>query len=333
MSPVDTLKQERPSGRCNVGGFYVEPDRLPGLVRLLERLGDDALAGRNYVQSNTGMAGGEGWLNDLSGAHETVVSHTREWLRSLHDPTAVKFAGSVDSAVTYYRTTDEGEASRMDGMGESFSSRLDVPNPGTDYFVRHSGVGAFEDVTEPEDHYAAVPDYNDHDEFRYEPSYYDLASVASLGRDAIFKATEFLASMGMLDRAYDPYELVLKPVVGDWAGYRRSADVYRNVADALVAMCSNLYHCQVGMSGVWRGNAAEACSVQIGRLSDGISEAYGPLHGIADQYESAAQGQAEFRTTVGQLISDLIDAAVVLGIAIAGGAATSWTGKIGRAHV
>lgn len=132
--------------------------------------------------------------------------------------------------------------------------------------------------------------------------------------------------MGMLDRAYDPYELVLKPVVGDWAGFRRSADVYRYVAEALVAMCSNLCHAQVGLAAVWRGNAADACNVHIGRLSSGIGESHGPLNGIADEYEKAAQGQADFRHTVAQLISDLIDAAIVLGIAIAGGAATSWTG-------
>lgn len=306
--------------------FYVEPAALAGLVNLLNRLADDAKAGDSYVLNNTGMTGGEGWLNDLSGAHESVVNHTRQWLQSLENPAAAGFAGSVDRAVTYYKNTDQAEAERLDATTDSYSGMLDVPNPGTDYWVRHSGVATFGDVTEPEDAYQTPPDYNDHEDFRYHPSYWDVASAASLGRDAIFKATEFLAGMGLLDRAYDPYELVLKPVVGDWAGFRSAADVYRNVARALTQMCSNLYHAQVSMSSVWRGNAADACSVHISRLSKGIGEGYGPLNGIAEEYEEAAQGQADFRHAVAQLISDLIDAAIVLGIAIAGGAATSWTG-------
>src|SRR5690606_9451919 len=309
-----------------MASFYVEPAQLAGLVKLLERLGEDARAGDRYVLGNTGMAGGEGWLNDLSGAHESVVDHTRQWLEALYDPAASKFAGAVGRAVTYYLQTDQAEAERLDAAARSYSGLLDLPNPGTDYWVRHAGVGAFDDVNEPEEAYRTPPDYNDHEEFRYQPSYWDVVSVASLGRDAIFKATEFLASMGMLDRAYDPYELVLKPVVGDWAGFRRAADVYRNVAEALTYMSIILYHARVSLPSVWRGTAADGCNVHIGRLSSGILEGHGPLHLIADEYEKAAQGQADFRHAVAQLISDLIDAAVILVVAVAAGGATSWTG-------
>ncbi|HEY8474107.1 MAG TPA: hypothetical protein VIL37_15930 [Natronosporangium sp.] len=295
-------------------------------MRLLERLSGDADAGVHYVVGNTGMAGGEGWLNDLSGAHESVVNHTKEWLSELENPAASVSAGAVDRALTYYKGTDQANAAQLDATIDSYASMLDISNPGTDYWIRHADVPAFGDVVEPEDAYATPPDYNDHEDFRYQPTYYDMISIASMARDAIFKATEFLASIGWLERAYDPYELVLKPVVGDWAGFRRCADVFRNIADALIDMCSNLYHAQLCMSTAWRGNAADACNVHLGRLHDGIADAYQPLRAIADEYEQAANGQAEFRTTVATLISDLIDAAIVLAIAIAGGSATSWTG-------
>ncbi|MFS8522354.1 MAG: hypothetical protein FWJ87_13455 [Micromonosporaceae bacterium] len=222
-----------------MSSFYVEPTQLAGLARMLERLAEDARVGDRYVLGNTGTAGGEGWLNDLSGAHESVVNQTRQWVQSL------------------------------------------------------------EEAYPP-------PDYNDHGQFRYQPSYWDVVSIASLGRDAILKATEFLARMGMLDRAYDPYELVLKPVVGDRAGFRRAADVYRNVAQALIFMSNNLYHARVSLPSVWRGNAADGCNVHLDRLSKGILDGYAPLHRIADEYEKAAQGRADFRVTVAQLISDLI---------------------------
>src|SRR5690606_5515988 len=293
---------------------------------MLERLAEDARAGDQYVLGNTGMAGGEGWLNDLSGAHESVVNHTRQWLQSLYDPVAIKFAGAVDRAATYYQRTDRAEAERLDAAARSYAGLLNPPNPGTDYWDSYTGLGAFDDTSEPEEAYRTPPDYNDHDEFRYQPSYWDVVSIASLGRDAIFMATDFLARMGMLDRAYDPYELVLKPVVGDWAGFRRAADVYRNVAQALIFMSNNLYHARVSLPSVWRGYAADGCNVHLDRLSRGILDGYAPLHRIADEYEKAAQGQADFRVAVAQLISDLIDAAIILVVAVAAGSATSWSG-------
>lgn len=306
--------------------FYVEPAVLSGLAGLLERIGNDAREGRRYVQHNTGLSGGEGWLNVLSGAHDTVVSHTTQWLLELYDPATIKLSGTVEQTVERYRSTDTEEAARMDAAAPSYRSQVNTPNLGTDYYVRNAGTAAFGDVAEPAEHYRGIADYNTAEEFRYEPSWADLASVSGLGRSAVIKSTEFLSSIGMLDRSYDPYDLVLKPVVGDWAGFRGTADVMRHLADAIVAMSANLLHAQASLPSCWRGNAADGCSVHIQRLRGALGETYAPLHGIADRYEEAAQGQADFRAAVAQLLGDLIDAAAILVLAIAGGAAFAWTG-------
>jgi uncharacterized protein YukE len=134
-----------------------------------------------------------------------------------------------------------------------------------------------------------------------------------------------MATVGWIERAYDPYDLALKPVVGDWAGFRGCADMFRNLDEALQTMSGNLHRSQTSMSEVWRGNAADSCHVHLGRIRLALADTQPALVGIADRYQEAADGQAEFRVVVAQLLDDLIDAAIILVAAVAAGTVTAKT--------
>jgi hypothetical protein len=306
-----------------MSSFYVDPDELTRLSGMLSRLSEHALAGRGYVQDNTGLAGGEGWLNRLSGAHETVVGNTLDWLAGLSNPLAVMSADAVHRAADHYRSTDHTEAARLDAAAHSHASLLDIPDPTGDHFLHvFAWRSRFDDVLDPQDHYRAPPDYHADDDYRYQPQWHDRFSFAGLGREAVLRATEFLAGCGMLDRAYDPYEFALKPVVGDWAGFRACADVFRNLAVALAVASGNVHRAQVVLPEVWRGRAADSCNVHLGRVRRVLAEAGPALHALADRYQEAADGQAAFRRVVTQAIDELIDAAILLMIAVVAGAVT-----------
>ena len=123
--------------------------------------------------------------------------------------------------------------------------------------------------------------------------------------------TESLGTaLGVCDRAYDPFEVVLKPLCGDWAGLRACADVYRNVGIAATEMATNIRWATQNAEEAWQGNAANHAMVHLLSLAKGLEAAKPPLEEIAEEYESAAKGANEFSASIGVLLSDLGDAAI-----------------------
>ena len=101
----------------------------------------------------------------------------------------------------------------------------------------------------------------------YQPSWFDLLSPTSLARDAIWKLTGVAARVGILDRAYDPFEFIVCPFVGDWAGLLRCAEVFDHVADLLRDEARALNGADAMVAEVWTGNAAAMCRANLGDFS------------------------------------------------------------------
>lgn len=286
-------------------GFSVEPDAVKALSKQVDRLEEHAIQGKSYVGSHTDIDfTGEGLINLISGGHREVQDQVEHFLRKLAEPTASTTAEALVDAARYYRSTDDGAA-----------ERLDATFPENDVAEARRGLeevtvqaGAFEDVADPTGNFQAPKDY--HDQLAYEPKWWDLASPSSAIRSAILKVTELGTTVGVCDRAYDVYELVLKPVVGDWAGMRASADVFRNAGAAAEDMSANVRWSAHSMEEVWTGNAASSCQVHLLELAKALDSAKDPLGTIADEYESAAEAARDLRDALGPLVSDAGDAAM-----------------------
>lgn len=286
-------------------GFSVVPSDVSALGKQQERLQDDAVKGKSYVTNNTDLGlTGEGLINLVTGGHRNVQSEVENFLAKLADPTASNTAQALAAAARYYRSTDDDQAAAMDRT-----------YPGVDVGAAKRGgrevtaeVGAFADITDPEEHYQPPKDYNG--EFPYEPNWKDIISPGSLLRDAIWKVTEAATALGICDRPYDPFEVVLKPLCGDWAGLRACADVYRNVGAATTAMATNIRWSVQGLEESWTGNAADSATVHLLTLAKALESAKGPLESIAKEYESAANGANEFSASIGVLLADITDAAI-----------------------
>ncbi|MDV6012325.1 hypothetical protein [Haloechinothrix sp. LS1_15] len=286
-------------------GFSVDPDAVAALSKQMERLQEHATAGKSYVGSHTEISfTGEGLINLIAGGHREVQGQVEHFLSRLAEPTAATMSEALIDAARYYRSTDHASAEQLDGTypgSDVAAARRDVDEVSAQ-------AGAFEDVTDPTSHYTAPKDY--HDELAYEPSWWDIASPSAMIRNAILKVTELGAMVGACDRGYDIYELILKPVCGDWAGMRACADVFRNVARAAEDMSENIRWSTQGMTDVWTGNAADGCQVHLLELARALDSAAEPLDAIAGEYQAAADGARDFRDALGPVISDAGDAAL-----------------------
>ncbi|MFC6865527.1 hypothetical protein [Haloechinothrix salitolerans] len=301
-------------------GFSVEPDAVAGLSKQFDRLAEHATQGRSYVANHTDLdLTGEGLINLIAGGHQQVQDQVEQFLKSLADPTATSTAGALDAAAKYYRATDDANARELDATYPCVD--VGAAKVGTERV--EANVGAFQEVADPTARYQPPQDYNE--EMPYEPHWSDLASPTSLVRDAIWNVTGAAASLGICDRAYDPFEVFLKPVVGDWAGMRGCADVFRNVSAAVTEMADNTRWYAQSLPGAWTGNAADSCQVHLFVLAKSLESARQPLEDIAKEYEGAAVGAQKLSSSIGVLLSDIADAA----LAAAASAAVSGAGATG----
>ncbi|MGQ0775594.1 MAG: hypothetical protein ACT4NY_14440 [Pseudonocardiales bacterium] len=85
--------------------------------------------------------------------------------------------------------------------------------------------------------------------------------------------TGVAASLGICDRACDPYEVILKPLIGDWVGVRACADVFRNLADAVRDMGTNALWGSLSAETVWTGQAASGCVAYLVAVSKALFNA------------------------------------------------------------
>jgi hypothetical protein len=308
--------------------FHAAPEDIRSFGKLVGKQAGHADACQSHIFDHTGLQGGEGWLNELSGAHETLVADSRQWFLDLSKYTFEAAELAILNSADYYETTDTQNAEGFDAELIGYETAPPVAQGSDTRFYNEtvSRYGTFGEPADPEESLETPPDYAAEGQWRWEPNWSDYVSVASIGRGAIVAATETLASIGWLDRAYDPYEFILKPAIGDWAGFRGSADAYRNTAAALRLIRTNLNHGRAGLSTAWKGNAADSCEFFLAEVCAVLPEAADVLDDIADEYESAAQGAKDYSSTVGAIISNLVDAAIVFAAAVAGGAATAATG-------
>jgi len=286
--------------------FSVNTSALAGLPTLLARMQEDARAAKAYLDAETDINWtGEGIINILSGGHRNVQDQVRTFLGTVESVVAGPTAEVVRASIDYYERTETANAEALDRTYPAVN--LTESKQGTVPLL--PGVAHFTDAVEPQERLKPPPDYNT--AFPHEPQWYDIVSPGALLRDAIWTVTGAAASLGICDRAYDPYEVILKPLIGDWAGVRGCADVFRNLADATSDMGMNLLWGSQSAETAWTGQAAAGCVAHLVAGTKGLVNAQQPLRGIAQEYEGLANSMNEFRNTIAQLLNDIADAAVM----------------------
>lgn len=302
--------------------FYINYDAVGQFTALIDRVADRATNYESYFNKYTTLEDGEGWFNNLSGAHETVVETTSKWLAGLSHPVMSRMSYTVRRARLSFHDVDSDAAVKIDALVEEREVLLGpAPNSFTNDYIstmlESAGVeidryeGAFE-----EPRISELPKPGDHEDLPSEPPYAPTIDVATAIRQSIISVTRALTWIGLMSQPWDPYEAAVKAVVGDWAGLARTAEVLRTVGKAVDDEAFNIDRARHLLEPFWRGRAADACVVLLGSVVEPTQSAREGFNNMADEYDKAAEGAADFRHAVESVLDAIIDAAAVLAITI-----------------
>lgn len=282
--------------------FSVNLSALGGLPPCLDRRESDLKTARHYLRANTTLRYGSG-LATMSGRHEEVVCAIERYL----DDAAGNYAGTdalrLREAINAYRYADSRATQRADAALPAW--RTAVPPPPPSASSRQLGPAIFEDTDTPTT--TLVPPADHHVDMPYQPSWFDLLSPGSTLRDIIWYTSGFAARLGLLERAYDPFECLVGPYVGDWAGLLRCAEVFDRVGDLLTGVASTIAGADELVPRIWTGNAANMCVVNLADFADCLRSGVPPLRSIAVTYRAVAQGVQDNAALLSTLLTDLFD--------------------------
>ncbi len=279
--------------------FTVDARGLQGLPAQLDRLSEDASQGRTYVIGNAKISYG-GILDKISGSHEQAITSAADFFDRVAHPVAQTSAAAVRASIKYYQQSDHHAAARLDAT---------YPTAGEPKAGEGAKTGAgFSDVSEPQDRYRAIADYSG--EFPLEPRQLITLSMTGFARNLIIEATDLAAKLGF-GHHWDPYEAILKPLTGDWAGLRGCADVFDNAAEALEDMSRNVRNGVLSVPGVWEGNAADSATHHLDEIAEALEAAAQPFKDIGLSFDKASEAAHELFGALADLVSSLVDAVII----------------------
>lgn len=305
--------------------FEVDTWGLDQLRKFFEQLEGHAENCGSYLTGNTTLEAGEGWLNQASGAHDSITQQGSDWFKDFAAATLAPAATATKEATDYYNATETDAAATFDSGIEGVSA-ADPVELGPSSTGPGSNPTTFGIACDPENQLVAPGNYDDDENYKFNWDLMRYIGVTGSLRQAIIDVTGFLASIGWIDSSIDPYDAWAEPAAGDWAAMRSTADVYNNLANAVDDFETVLVHARVDLPEVWTGNAATACDAFIEELRSKLPEAAGELRTVADIYENASAGAKDFRAALDYVLDQIGDAIIIFAAALAGGAATAATG-------
>jgi hypothetical protein len=285
----------------------VNLNALPGLTELLYRRRDDLVAGRVFVDAHTEIDSMHaGLLNICLGAHHEVVAAVDTFLTDAAQFRADYLGAAVAASVAYYRRTDASAAIALDASYRtgSVGGYPGIPHPTADLGL---GPDIFDEPT-CSGGYPVPHDYR----FDYQPihSKLDLASPTTYVRGVVWQVTSWLADAGLIDRPIDILQEYVEPVTGDWAAFRRCADVWATVAAEVGSNADWIDHAARALPSAWTGNAASDCDTALETFVTDLRAAAGTLGNLAQTYRETAEQVKALTDLLITALTALIDTAL-----------------------
>jgi hypothetical protein len=268
--------------------FRVNIPALRGLPTFLDRRDHDLQQALAYLTANAVIHDNSPLYHGMFVRHRANVSAIAKFLAGAATYTSTD-AGRVRTATDAYAIAD-GHAElrnvgRTDTAMPDFPTYQDAPPPVFDGRTELVTGAVFADTATPTSALGAVTSVGAPP---HRPAWSDVLGVASVVRDGIWLATSLAASIGLLDRAYDPEQLFLTPFVGDWPGLQRSADTFANLARMLSAESTSISGAHRVVPTVWSGHASDACQCNLHNLVEALAVASAQIGALAEAYDSAA---------------------------------------------
>jgi hypothetical protein len=290
--------------------FKVDIPSLRGLPKFLDRRDSDFRIALRYLAT-------EAVIDDIAPLYHSMYARHQANVRSVARFLA-EAATYVSTDATRLRTAADAYdmadrraalriVGRQDAMLPDFPTGLATAPP-LDEAGSAGSATAFADLSVPDRRLAAVVDPAAYLPSR--PAWAHNVGAAGLIRDGIWIATRIAAALGLLDRAYDPVEVLVTPFVGDWPGVLRSADALANLATFLRDESTSIDNAHRTVPTVWTGHASDACQCNLGNLAAALTAAGGDLASLAAAYRSVGDLLHSIMEAAANTVGTLIDCAI-----------------------
>ncbi|WP_159029256.1 hypothetical protein [Streptomyces viridochromogenes] len=176
----------------------------------------------------------------------------------------------------------------------------------------------FEDVVDPAGRLKKPQVDGDKDE----PStpYRDLTSYGDVFSPSAVASWVFEKFLGV-----NPVDEAKNALGGNWEEYAQCAKAWEALGLFCDDLAKNLQSGNRSLDVTWSGNAADAAYVYMDTLAKDIAAMKGSFEQLKEQYEIVTDGVWHAAEACGDLLSGMLDLAIVIGITMAAGASTSWT--------
>lgn len=124
---------------------------------------------------------------------------------------------------------------------------------------------------------------------------------------------------------FNPGEIVGEWVAGDWHGMSVASSALTQLAEYTQALGRAVHDESAEMMLDWKGHAASSATAYFDGLAVAIDQLNEPLHGLAKDYQTVAAGMLEMAEAVGNIMHDMEDKLIEMGIKAAAAVALSET--------
>jgi hypothetical protein len=285
--------------------FSVNTKALVGLPQALDRRSYDLDVAHRYFTTNTvidtfGVA-------DMLGVHQRVVAAISTYLSALNTSYADPDADRIRKVIAEYQASDLRAAQRADAAIIGLPTSIPATPPLT--AAEHAyGPAVFDDQRTPTDELITPAD--PHVDFPYQPNWSDALSPSSVARDTIWKVTSMLTDVGVMDRPIDPFDELVRPFVGDWAGLQRCAEVFTHLGAMLPQASSCVTDEALLVPTVWTGNVAGMCKANLSAFATSLANGFAPLTDLATSYRQVSAGVRDNANVMETVITSMIDSAM-----------------------
>lgn len=290
--------------------LIVEPSALLAYARQLDRAADEAAAIRGYIGTYAEDGSGGELFNMAREGHQHavgVVNATLTRLGALLEASGLE----VTAAANYYRQGDLAAAVALDRtlptLAGQCPSALEY-----EFTALDCPPAAFADPRHVSGRLTPPPPPDTPPNALGWMDYLSPTSWAMKGLDTVF--------------GFDPISWLQERVFGDWETLATMEAVLANASSALHDLALNVQSGATALASTWQGNAGDAAYRYFTDLASAITALESPLKEMGQAYRVVADAVWSSCEALGGVIKALLDAAIIAGIAAAGGTLTAATG-------
>lgn len=297
--------------------LVVDLSALTGYARQLGRAADNAEAVNGYIAKYSDISTGissDTPVGELNGIAYEGHRHTAAGLDSTLGRLADLLGSSTRELTTsahYYRRTDLVAADTIDRSLAPVPDRCPTP---LEYEVATLTCppAAFVDSYQVTDRLSPppVPDS-------------PLNPLAFLDN---LSPTSWVVEALQAVFGFDPISWLMQRLAGDWEGLATMRPVLANAADALHDLALNVQSGATTLNSDWQGNAGAAAYRYFTDLATTITTLEAPLKQMCEAYRIMADAVWAGCEALGELVTGIIDHAIIVGIMAAAGTVTASTG-------